>query len=305
MQENSFAAIGELAKEIARFAPIDGFHTTPVSRLSLFRASQATEPVHGVQHPALCIVAQGRKQVLLGEDMLTYGTGQCLVISVGVPMAGQVVEATLDEPYLCFRLELDPAMLASLIFEMRLPPMDRSREALAIAVSEATPGLADAALRLVRLLGAPGDIAMLAPLIEREILYRLLTGPQAGRLREIATGESRAQQVSRAIGWLQANFAEPFRAEVLATESRMSLSSLHFHFKEVTGLSPLQYQKQLRLQEARRLILAEALDAASAGHRVGYDSPSQFSREYSRLFGAPPRRDIDRLRAAPERFVEV
>lgn len=305
MQENAFAPIGELAKEIVRFAPVDGCHTTQVPRLSLFRTSQATAPVHGVQHPALCIVAQGRKQVLLGEDMLTYGTGQCLVISVGVPMAGQVVEATPDEPYLCFKLELDPAMLASLIFEMRLPPVDRSRDPLAIAVSEAAPSLADAALRLVRLLGAPGDIAMLAPLIEREILYRLLTGPQAGRLREIATGESRAQQVSRAIGWLQANFTEPFRAEVLAIESRMSLSSLHFHFKEVTGLSPLQYQKQLRLQEARRLILAEALDAASAGHRVGYDSPSQFSREYSRLFGAPPRRDIDRLRAAPERFVEV
>lgn len=305
MQNDRHQTIGSLANEIARFTSTDGLSATSIPRLSLFRVSQPTEPIHGVQQPALCIVAQGRKQVLLGEDVFSYGASQCLVISVGVPMIGQVIEATPEEPYLCFRLELDPSMLAGLIFEMKLPPTERCRDPLAIGVSDATPSLADAALRLVRLLDAPDDIAMLAPLIEREILYRLLTGPQAGRLREIATGESRAQQVSRAIGWLRDNYAEPFRAEMLATEARMSLSSLHFHFKEVTGMSPLQYQKQLRLQEARRLILAQALDAASAGHRVGYDSPSQFSREYSRLFGAPPRRDIERLRAEPERFVEA
>lgn len=305
MQGTRIPAVAGLAAEIARFTSVDGLHTTAIPRLSLFRTSCPTEPVHGVQNPALCIVAQGKKQAMLGEEVLSYGAGQCLVISLGVPVVGQVIEASPDEPYLCFRLELDPAMLAGMIFEMKLPPTERCREPLAVGVSAADAALADAASRLVRLIEAPQDIAMLAPLVEREILYRLLTGPQAGRLREIATGESRAQQVSRAIGWLRDNFAEPFRAETLAVEARMSLSSLHFHFKEVTGMSPLQYQKQIRLQEARRLILAQALDAASAGHRVGYDSPSQFSREYSRLFGAPPRRDIDRLRAAPERFVEV
>jgi AraC-like DNA-binding protein len=305
MQDRDQTAIPALSVEIARFASADGLSTTPVPRLSLFRKSRPTEPVHGVQNPALCIVAQGRKQVLLGDEVLTYGAGQSLVISLGVPIVGQVIEASPEAPYLCFRLELDPAMLAGIIFDMKLPPTERCREPLAVAVSDTGPGLADAASRLVRLMETPQDIAMLAPLIEREILYRLLTGPQAGRLREIATGESRAQQVGRAIGWLTSNFTEPFRAETIAAEARMSLSSLHFHFKEVTGMSPLQYQKQLRLQEARRLILAQALDAASAGHRVGYDSPSQFSREYSRLFGAPPKRDIERMRAEPERFVEA
>ncbi|RDJ22141.1 AraC family transcriptional regulator [Bosea caraganae] len=289
-----------LADLIARYATSDGTHATAIPRLSLIRMSTPTEPIHALHEPALCIVVQGRKQVMLGDRIYRYGPEQYLVVSVDVPIVGQVTEASPGEPYLCFRLDLDPGVLGALIMEAGLDSGASDNPGAGLCLDPVTPELLSAASRLVTLLAAPRDAPILAPLAEREILYRLLTGSQAPRLREIAHAESKLQQVNRAIGWIKRNYDKPFRIDNVAQEARMSASALHQHFKAVTAMSPLQYQKQLRLQEARRLILGQAMDAATAGHNVGYDSPSQFSREYSRLFGAPPIRDIARMRAAPE-----
>lgn len=290
--------VEELAALIGRLCASDGIHTTAIPRLVLIRSGQPTEPLHALHEPALCIVVQGRKQVMLGDRVYHYDRSQYLVVSVDLPVIGQVVEATDAEPYLCIRLDLDPVMLGAIMLEAGVADDDAGGAGSGLTLSPVAPELLDAALRLVRLLETPRDIAMLAPLAEREILYRLMTGEQAARLRQIATSESRLQQVNRAIGWIKRNYDKAFSVETLAHEARMSPSALHQHFKAVTAMSPLQYQKQLRLQEARRLILGAALDAASAGFRVGYDSPSQFSREYRRLFGAPPLRDAARLRGA-------
>lgn len=295
----------ELADLIARYASGDGSHATAIPRLSLIRMSNPTEPIHALHEPALCIIAQGRKQVMLGDRIYRYGPEQYLVVSVDVPIIGQVTEASQDEPYLCFRLDLDPGVLGTLIMEAGLESDAGEGPASSLCLEIVTPELLSAAARLVALLATPRDAPILAPLAEREILYRLLTGGQAPRLREIAHAESRLQQVNRAIGWIKRNYHKPFRIESVAREARMSPSALHQHFKAVTAMSPLQFQKQLRLQEARRLILGQAMDAATAGHSVGYDSPSQFSREYSRLFGAPPIRDAARLRVSPEGAAQI
>ncbi|GLQ57347.1 hypothetical protein GCM10010862_46060 [Devosia nitrariae] len=241
---------------------------------------------------------------MLGDAPFTYGGEHCLVVSVDLPIVGHVIEATPELPYLCLRLELDSALLSEIIMEMRQRPM-LLPPGPGIGLALATADLRDAATRLVRTLSNPRDVQVLAPMIEKEILYRLLTGEQAARLQQIALGASRMEQVSRAIVWIRENFDKPFSIEVVASEAGMSASSLHEHFKQVTSMSPLQYQKQLRLQEARRLILSQSADAATAGHRVGYDSPSQFSREYARLFGAPPLRDVARLKSDPDRFAEA
>ncbi|MDQ2078674.1 AraC family transcriptional regulator [Xanthobacteraceae bacterium Astr-EGSB] len=274
-------------------------HATAVPNLFLIRSSRPTDPLHGLQQPAVCIVAQGRKQVMAGRAVLAYDAAHYLVAAVEVPIVGQILEASVAKPYLCLRLDLDPAAIAALMMEAPVRGDDGSVPGPSLAISRVTPPLLDAAVRLMRLLESPQDIAVLAPLAEREILYRLLMGEQAARLRQIAIAESRTQQVARAIAWIKENFRAPFSMEALAAHAHMSPSTLHMHFKAVTAMSPLQYQKQIRLQEARRLILSQSLDAAVAGHNVGYDSPSQFSREYKRLFGAPPARDIARLRLSP------
>jgi AraC-like DNA-binding protein len=289
----------ELASLIGRNIAADGMHATTIPRLFLMRASQLTEPLPTVYEPALCIVAQGRKQVMLADEVYFYGPEQCLVISVDLPVVGQVIEATPAAPYLCLRLDLDPGKLSAMMLEIgqgvtRNQRAERLR--LGLSISPVDPPLLDAVARLARLLDTPKDIHILAPLIEREILYRLLSGEYSDRLRQIATADSRVVSVNRAISWLKQNYTAPFRIETIAREARLSPSALHHSFKSVTALSPLQYQKQLRLQEARRLMLGHAMDAATAGHQVGYESPSQFSREYSRLFGAPPSRDIARLK---------
>ncbi|AMJ62178.1 AraC family transcriptional regulator [Bosea sp. PAMC 26642] len=291
-------AIDELAALIMRLAPTDGIHQTAIPRLSLVRLGRPTEPLHALHEPALCILVQGRKQVMLGDQVYIYDRSRYLVVSVDLPVVGQVIEATPDEPYLCVRLDLDPVLLAALMLDSPDHAATAAGTGPGLALNPIAPELLDATLRLVRLLETPRDIAVLAPLAEREILYRLMLGEQAARLRQIATAESRLQQVNRAIGWIKRNYDKGFSIETLAEVASMSPSALHQHFKAVTMMSPLQYQKQLRLQEARRLILSAALDAASAGFRVGYESPSQFSREYRRLFGAPPLRDAARLRNA-------
>jgi AraC-like DNA-binding protein len=296
-----------LATAIERLTQEDGVHATAVPRLSLVRMSKPTLPMHSLHNPAVCIIAQGRKQVLAGDQVHVYDSAKYLVVSVDVPIVGQVIDASADEPYLCVRLDLDPAVLSGLLLDMgrELAPGDADGAGPGLGLGSVTQEIGEAAERLVRLLETPEDIRLLAPLIERELLYRLLRGDQAAQLRQIAWGGSRLQQVNRAIGWIKRNFAEPFRMEAVAAEARMSPSALHQHFKSVTAMSPLQYQKQLRLQEARRLILTQAADAATAGHRVGYDSPSQFSREYARLFGAPPLRDAARMRQTPGEFAEA
>jgi AraC-like DNA-binding protein len=294
--------VEELAALIARFAPIDGVHDTALPRLKVVRLSQPSEPMHGLHEPALCIIAQGAKQVILGDRIYRYDAAHCLVVSLDLPVIGQVIEATPEKPYLCVKLELDPAAIGALMLEAAPMAEPEPMTGPGMAISPMTPALLDAAIRLTGLLASPADIPVLAPLAEREILYRLLTGEQAARLRQIAVAESKLQQVNRAIGWIKRNYRKPFSIEIVATEARMSASALHQHFKAVTAMSPLQYQKQLRLQEARRLILAKAHDVASAGFEVGYESPSQFSREYSRLFGAPPLRDVARLRGGEAAF---
>lgn len=294
----------EFAALIDQYAKGDGMLDTALPRVALARLSKPSEPMHGVHQPALCIIAQGRKQVIMGDSIYFYDASQYLVASVDVPVVGQVVEATPEKPYLSFKLNLDPALISELILESGLDG-DTEREApgISLSLSTVTPELLDAVIRMLRLLEKPRDIAVLGPLAEREILYRLLNGPDAARLRQIAQADSKLQRVTRAISWIKQHFTEPFSIELLASEARMSTSALHHHFKQVTAMSPLQYQKQLRLQEARRLILIQGSDAASAGHQVGYESPSQFSREYSRLFGAPPLRDANRLKVTPGALV--
>ena len=287
----------ELKSLIAQFARTDGIQATPIEGMSLVRISHPSEPMHAVHHPALCIVAQGRKRVIAGDRVLNYDASNFLVVSVDTPVIGQVVEATPDAPYLCVKLELDAAEISALLIEVGGVTAAAAEAEASVAVSPIMPDLLDAAIRLVKLLERPEDLAVLGPMLKREILYRLLRSDQATKLQQIALAESGLQLVNRAIGWIKLNYRDAFAIETVAAEARMSPSALHLHFQAVTAMSPLQYQKQLRLQEARRLMLAEALDAATAGHRVGYDSPSQFSREYARTFGAPPLRDVARLKA--------
>jgi AraC-like DNA-binding protein len=288
----------ELADLLERHTRVDGLHPSPIPRLHLIRISRPTEPIHTLHEPAFCLVAQGRKQVMLGEAVYVYDRAKYLTVSVDVPLTGQIIEASVERPYLCFRLDLEPAAVAALMIDAGANEIGDPE--VGIGLADVTAELQAAVLRLARLLDTPADAPVLAPLAEREILYRLLNGPQGRRLRQIAFPESKTQQVNRAIGWIKRNYRQALRIESLAAEAAMSASAFHHHFKAITGMSPLQYQKHLRLQEARRLILASSMDVASAGHDVGYESPSQFSREYARLFGAPPKRDIARLRATPD-----
>jgi AraC-like DNA-binding protein len=244
-----------------------------------------------VYEPSLCFVAQGTKEVLLAGDTYRLDPAQCLVVSVDLPVDARVVTASVRLPYLAARITLDPAVVGELLAEGATAPPSGSA-ARAIAVTPVELSLLDAVTRLVALAQSPGDIGPLSPLVLREITYRLLTGPQGVRLCQVSAAGAPAQRIARAIRWLNENFAEPLWIDSLARQVRMSPSAFHQHFKTVTALSPLQYQKRLRLQEARRLMLSEKLDAAEAAFQVGYESPSQFSREYRRVFGAPPRQDV-------------
>lgn len=284
-----------LAIAIERNLATDGIVPAAIPRVTLIRASEVTTPMPVLYRPAICVIAQGRKRVILGESIYPYGVGECLAVSVDLPVMGQVTEASPDKPYLCLQLDINLAMLGDLMLEADLKAPE-TRAGMGLCVSEAPAALLDAMTRLVNLLDTPGDIPFLAPLIEREILYRFLQTEQSVRLRQIATADARLASVNRAINWLKEHFAEPFTIDSVARAAYLSPSALHHAFKAVTAMSPLQYQKQLRLQEARRLMLSLGMDAASAGFQVGYESPSQFSREYARQFGAPPLRDITRLR---------
>ena len=294
----------ELAELIARYATSDGVHATPLPRAYVIRSSRPSDPVHMMHQPALCIIAQGSKQIVAGPKVHLYDSSRYLVVSVDVPATGRVLDATPERPYLSLRLDLDLSALNSLILESA--PLAVARDTVpGIMVSTLSVELRDAAIRLLRLLATPRDIPVLAPLAEREILYRLLMGEQGRTVRQIALTEGNGGGVTRAIDWIKRNYREQFRIEALANVAAMSPSALYAHFKTVTAMSPLQYQKQLRLQEARQLMLGGGRDAARAAYEVGYESPSQFSREYRRLFGNPPARDIARLKDAPAVAVSV
>lgn len=285
----------ELAERLARVMPRDG--TSDVQPgVNLGRFSRPTGLHHGFLEPCLCVIAQGAKTLTLGEDVLRYDPARYMVATVGVPMTAQVVEAAPDRPYLGLRLELQPAVVASVMVESGLARRGENGSVRAAAVSELDADLLDATVRLVRLLERPDEYRALAPLVVREIVYRLLTGPQGGRMRHLATEGGHARRMVRAVAKLRRDFDKPLRIEAVAKELGMSASGFHAHFKAVTAMSPLQFQKSLRLQEARRLMLGENLDAAEAGYRVGYEDPAYFSRDYKKHFGEPPMRDVERLR---------
>ena len=285
--------VAQLAEIITRHAPATGMYGTPLPCLSLFRADRPTLPIPSVYEASLCLIAQGAKRVSIGEHSLVYDASHYLLVSVDLPLTGHIIEAAPDAPYLCCKIDLDLPALADLIIAHGGQAVAEPRPVLAVYPSD--PDLIDAACRLVRLLERPDSIPALAPLIEREILYRLLVGPHGATLRQLAAADSHLHQVSRAIARIREEFRHRLRVREIAAEAGMSESSLHKHFKAVTRMTPLEYQKQLRLQEARRLMLTEGANAGSAGFAVGYDSPSQFSREYRRLFGAPPRQDVEGL----------
>lgn len=285
--------ITDLATTILRHTPESGMAGTAVQRLTLIRADQPSMPVPSVYEASLCLIAQGSKRVSLGDHSVLYDASRYLLVSVDLPLVGHVLEASPDVPYLCCKIDLDLQALADLMIAEGRTASGADLPAMAVYPGDAD--LIDAACRLVKLLDRPASIGALAPLIEREILYRLLTGPHGATLRRMAAGDSHLGQISRAIARIRGGFDRQLRIEEIADAAGMSASSLHAHFKAVTRMTPLEYQKQLRLQEARRLMMAEGASAGSAGFAVGYDSPSQFSREYRRLFGAPPRQDIERL----------
>ncbi|WP_232129829.1 AraC family transcriptional regulator [Luteimonas sp. BDR2-5] len=288
----------ELVGLIDRFAPAEGRQATRIGPLSLMRASAPTPCAPGIYEPGLGFVAQGSKITMLGGDTYVYDPLNYLVISVTLPMVSQVTEATPEKPYLSLRIDVDPREIADLILEGRDgiagTGVDRG-----LYCARVTGSLLDAVLRLLRLLDAPQDIPVLAPLTLREIHYRVLGGELGYRLREVAAVNGRTQRIARAVEALKRDYPQPLNIEALAQSLHMSASSLHHQFKAVTAMSPLQFQKQLRLHEARRLMLVEGLEANTAAHRVGYESASQFNREYKRLFGAPPRRETGLIRAAP------
>lgn len=284
-----------LAELIGRYCP-QGRCPTALPRVVLINSQARTLPSPSLYQPLVCFVAQGAKRVVVGEREVRYHAGTFVVVSLDLPVSAEICEASPEKPYLAFSMHLDRAMLADILLGLpeEARPVGGSE---ALAVSTMTPDIVDPVLRLLRLLDRPADIGMLAPLLERELLYRLLQGEQGHHLRQFVQADSRLSQVARAIAHIREQYDRPVTIGTLADVAGMSQASFHRHFKAVTAMSPLQYQKNVRLHEARRLLLTETVEAARAGFSVGYESPSQFSREYARLFGAPPARDAARLRA--------
>ena len=289
----------ELTERIGRAVPKDG-DIEPLKGLHLTRVSATPEPTPGVAFPTFCVIAQGNKEIFLGEERYRYDEHHYMLCTVELPIVIQSIEASPEKPYLSLRLEIDPALVASVMLEAAMPsPRRAAAAARALDVSPLEDGLLEAAVRLVRLVEAPAaEARILLPLITREIYFRLLVGEQGARLLHIALEGGHTVRIARAIDRLRHDFDKPLRIEGLAKELGMSSSGFHEHFKAVTAMSPLQFQKQLRLQEARRLLVGENLDAATVGYRVGYEDAAQFSKEYKRLFGEPPMRDVGRLRQA-------
>jgi AraC-like DNA-binding protein len=284
-----------LTERVARWTRHNAHPATAVPGLTLSRWEAPTTPMSVMYESSVCLVAQGAKRVLLGEDTYVYDAHHYLITAVDLPAMAQILKATREKPFLALVLKLDRQAIAQLLVDSNLTLPRAQQASRGMAVSKISLPLLDAFLRLIALLDGPQDIPILAPLIQREILYRLLVGEQGPRLRQIAASGSHSHRIARTIDWLRGNFAQPIRIDNLAARTGMSVSTFHHHFHAMTAMSPLQFQKWLRLHEARRLMLTERIDVTTAAFEVGYESPSQFSREYSRLFGTPPSRDIRSL----------
>lgn len=289
-------ALHSLKKNIARWTVNVHQLETAIPGLSLYRRNEQTKLASGMYEPSICLVAQGAKRVLLGDDVYVYDAHHFLIASVDLPTMWQIIKASHEKPCLGLVLKLDRREISQLMADSNLPLPRAQQSGRGMSIGQVTLPLLTAFQRLIALLDEPKDIPILAPIIQREIVYRLLVGEQGERLRQMVLAEGQSQQITRAIYWLKNNFTRPCRIEELAGHVNMSPSTFHHHFRILTAMSPLQYQKWLRLNEARRLMLTERLDATSAAFQVGYESPSQFSREYGRLFGASPMRDIHTLR---------
>ncbi|SOE46157.1 Transcriptional regulator, AraC family [plant metagenome] len=281
---------------IARYASEDGDGGTAIPRLFVSSRSRPSQALHTKQQPCFVLVTQGAKRLMLGETVIEYGVGDFLVVSLDLPVVSCITLASPEKPLLGLGLAIEGPCLQEVLARMEAPSLPAADTPLGIQLNQAPTELLDATLRLLRLLDRQADIPAMAPLIEQEILYRLLSGPCGATLLRIAATDSPSNKIARAIAWLREHYTDALRIEALAAHVGMSVSSLHHHFSAVTAMTPMQYQKRLRLHEARRLMLIERLDVGSAGYRVGYQSPSQFSREYSRLYGMPPMRDVDRAR---------
>jgi AraC-like DNA-binding protein len=296
-QDRSRELRKELARKIAFFIGSRERLITDVPGLLLSRRTAPTAPASATYEPSLAVVAQGRKQATLAGTTFTFDESRYLLTSLDLPVICNVIEASEEVPYLCFVLKLEMPVVRELLSREEIQAYERSSDHPAMATGETTADLLDACCRLVDLLNTPQDIPFLSDLIQREIIYRILRGPEGARLREIATLGDQSHRTAKAIAWVRANYAKPLRVEDLAKLAGMGVSTLHHHFRALTAMSPLQYQKQLRLHAARERMLMGGLDAASAAFEVGYESASQFNREYSRFFGQPPKRDIRTLRA--------
>jgi AraC-like DNA-binding protein len=289
-------ALEALGKSIARWTAEDGPLVTTIPGLLLSRRSAPTEPTSHMYEPSICLVAQGVKRVLLGDDTYVYDVRHFLITSVDLPTVVQVIKASREKPCLSLLLKLDQREISQLMADSHLPAPRAQESSRGMAIGEVTLPLLTAFQRLIDLLAEPKDIPILAPIIQREIFYRLLVGDQGARLRQMASAGSHSHQVAQAIEWLKSHYTNPLRIDDLAARVHMSTSTFHHHFRRLTAMSPLQFQKWLRLNEARRLMLTEHFNAATAAFQVGYESPSQFSREYRRFFDEPPSRDITYLR---------
>jgi AraC-like DNA-binding protein len=294
--------LGRLKELIARHAG-EGLTPTALPGVSVLRATAVAKPLGEVAEPAVAVIAQGVKETALNGRTFTYGPGQLTIVPVELPVVGHITQASPEEPFLAFVLRLRPGKIATLLAETApvttAAPRASGAAALGIAVSDASPALLDAIGRLLALLGAPDDAAVLAAGVEREILWRLLTGPHGATVRQVGLADSRLAYLARAIHRIRSHYDQPLRIEDLAALAAMSVTSFHRHFRALTSMTPIQFQKQIRLHEARTRLLAEPGDIAGAGFAVGYGSPSQFSREYRRMFGAPPSRDALGQTAAP------
>lgn len=297
MQENIIQQQTELARVIKRHTGTNGVHETAIPSLTFVQRSTDKELNYGVYKPSLCITAQGVKEVSVGMENYRYGPGDYLVASVDLPATSQIIETSSEKPYLGFILDLSADQIVEVIGDVNSSSASEKNLNRGMFVSKLHPSLMDAVVRLVRLLDTPDDIPTLAPLFTKEVIYRVLKGEHGETLKKIVIKENSAYQIKSAIHLIMTNYDKPFKVEKLAETANMSVSSFHKHFKEVTSMSPIQFQKQIKLQEARRLLLSETADATAVAYRVGYESPSQFSREYSRMFGFPPIEDMKRIRA--------
>ncbi|MBK3446323.1 AraC family transcriptional regulator [Pseudomonas lactis] len=288
--------LNALIQSIGSRTPSPGDYAMPIPGLGFYRREQPAAPVVCMVEPCIVLVAQGEKQLWVGGEGYPYDTSRFLVTSLDIPANSEVLAASPEQPCLGLTFKLDLRMLAELIAQGGLPPVRERAVMKGVGIGTVTNGMLAAFARLVALLDEPEAIPVLAPLIQREIHYRLLKSDQAGRLRQICSVDGQGYRIAKAIDWLKLNFDAALRVEELAARVQMSAATFHHHFRQLTAMSPLQYQKWLRLNEARRLMLNEHQDVSSAAFKVGYESPSQFSREYSRLFGVPPKRDMATLR---------